>query len=125
MEIRERIILNYIEGYNSFDSQKMVKDFSENFVFENIQDGKVTMTLKGVQEFLNQAEAAKNNFSKRKQTIISIVHQSDYSEILIDYYAVLACDLPNGLKKRQELRLKGKSRFHFQDGKIVKLIDES
>jgi hypothetical protein len=125
MEIRERIILNYIEGYNSFDSQKMVKDFSENIIFENIQDGKVTMKLKGFQEFLSQAEAAKNYFSKRKQTIISIDHQSDYSETLIDYHAVLACDLPNGLKKGEELRLKGKSRFHFQDGKILKLIDES
>ncbi|MNL77407.1 hypothetical protein D3C87_2035810 [compost metagenome] len=65
-----------------------------------------------------------NLFVNRKQTITSILHRNNISEITIDYEAKLAKDLPNRLRKGQELRLKGKSIFEFsEDGKIVKLVD--
>jgi hypothetical protein len=38
---------------------------------------------------------------------------------------VLALDLPNGMHAGQELRLQGRSRFTFQDGKIRTLADYS
>jgi len=65
-------------------------------------------------------------FATCKQTITSILHRNNISEITIDYEAKLAKDLPNGPKKGQELRLKGKSIFEFsEDGKVVKLVDVS
>lgn len=122
---RESIIKNYVDGYNTFDVDKMVADFDENVVFENIQNGETTMSLSGLTEFRQQAEQAKNYFTKRTQTIKSFRHSGNVTEIEIDYYAVLLMDFPNGLKSGQELNLKGKSIFAFFGDKVIKLTDIS
>ena len=122
---REKVIKNYIEGYNSFDIDKMVADLGENIEFENISNGETNVSCIGLPAFRKQAEQAKHYFSKRMQTIKSFRHLSDETEIDIDYYAVLAVDLPNGLKKGNELKLKGRSIFKFQGDKIIKLTDFS
>lgn len=120
------IIVHYINAYNAFKPKDMCKNIAEDVVFENINDGNITMSLKGKDAFLEQAMSVLDLFSSRKQTITSILHRNNISEITIDYEAKLAKDLPNGLKKGQELRLKGKSIFEFsEDGKIAKLVDVS
>ena len=125
MNKREEIILNYIDGYNTFDIDKMVKDFDDNIEFENVSAGETTMSLSGLKEFRVQAEQAKSYFSERKQTIKSVAHQSEETEIHIEYLAIVAVDLPNGLQKGDELRLQGKSVFKFLGDKISKLTDIS
>ncbi len=125
MEAREEVIKQYIESYNNFDTQKMTEDFSDDIVFVNIQNGKTNMTLNGINEFKNQAETAKQFFSQRNQKILSFKHEGHITQIEIDYHGILAQDFPNGLKKGQEISLKGKSTFEFRDGKIIKLTDES
>ncbi|GIQ60361.1 hypothetical protein Flavo103_34970 [Flavobacterium collinsii] len=122
---RERIIKNYVEGYNQFDIDKMTTDFSRDIVFENIQNGEVNMTLNGLNEFKEQAENAKAYFSARSQVITVLNHFESKTEIEIDYHAVLAMDFPNGMKAGEELNLKGKSVFEFLDNKILKLSDIS
>lgn len=122
---RERIIKNYVEGYNQFDIDKMTTDFSRDIVFENIQNGEVNMTLNGLNEFKEQAENAKAYFSARSQVITVLNHFESKTEIEIDYHAVLAMDFPNGMKAGEELNLKGKSVFEFLDNKILKLRDIS
>ncbi|WP_374165256.1 nuclear transport factor 2 family protein [Arcticibacter sp. MXS-1] len=122
---RENMISNYIGAYNQFDIDGMTADLADNLVFENVQDGKVTMSLTGLDAFREQAEQAKAYFSERKQEIRSIRHSTDSTEVEIGYRAVLAIDFPNGLKKGQELNLSGRSVFAFRDGKIVKLTDLS
>jgi hypothetical protein len=123
MTDREKIIRNYINGYNEFDIDKMVKDLDEAVIFENISNGVINMSLNGLEKFRAQAEEAKNYFSSRVQTIKSYTHHNDDTEIEVDYHAVLAMDLPNGLKKGDALQLHGKSIFRFLDGKIIKLTD--
>ncbi|WP_433779417.1 nuclear transport factor 2 family protein [Flavobacterium anhuiense] len=125
MTEREKIIQNYIEGYNQFDIDKMVADFDESIVFENIQNGETNMILNGIKEFTVQAEKAKEYFSERKQTITSLRQDEITAIVDIDYYAVLAIDFPNGLKAGQGLNMKGKSIFQFLDDKIIKLTDMS
>lgn len=125
MTEREKIIQNYIEGYNQFDIDKMIADFDESIVFENIQNGETNLTLNGIQEFKTQAEKAKEYFSERKQTITSFRQDEITAIVDIDYYAVLAIDFPNGLKAGQGLNMKGKSIFQFLDDKIIKLTDMS
>jgi hypothetical protein len=66
MKNREVIITNYVDGYNEFNVSKMIKDFSDQIVFENFQDGEVSMTLNGLEEFKAQAETAKMYFSARR-----------------------------------------------------------
>lgn len=124
-EKRENIIKNYINGYNEFDIEKMVRDVDDKIIFKNIQNGEVNMTINGISDFKKQAEEAKNYFEKRQQKITSINHTAQKTEIEIDYFSVLGIDLPNGLKKGQNLELKGKSIFTFQEDKIIELTDIS
>lgn len=120
------IIVHYINAYNAFKAKDMCKNMAENVGFENIHDSNTTMTLKGKDAFLEQAMSVLDLFVNRNQRITSILHSGNISEITIDYEAKLAKDLPNGMKKGQELRLTGKSIFEFsEDGKVVKLVDVS
>ena len=122
---RETIIKNYINGYNQFNVDKMIADFADNIIFENIQNGETTMALVGLTALKQQAEEAKAYFSERTQTIKSFSHTDNRTEIEIGYKAILAMDFPNGLKKGQELNLSGKSIFEFAGDKIIKLTDIS
>lgn len=122
---RADIIQRYIDGYNEFDIDKMVYHLDDNIVFQNIQDGKVNMTIHGITDFRKQAEEAKTYFESRQQKIAVIKHMGNQTEIDVEYTAVLAIDLPNGLKKGQTLKLKGKSIFIFDGSKIIKLTDIS
>src|SRR5215831_7052786 len=99
---REKIIQNYIDAYNQYDSDKMLIDFGDEIVFENIQSGETTMTLTGLSALKKQAEQTKKYFSTRKQTIRSFKHSDNKTEIEIEYSAVAAMDFPNGLKKGQQ-----------------------
>ncbi|WP_343539735.1 nuclear transport factor 2 family protein [Sphingobacterium thalpophilum] len=121
---RTNKIFRYVEAYNSMDVGKMTVDFDDQIVFLNLMNGEKTMELQGIEEFKKQAIEALSYFSERKQSIETLTHNIDPSEISINYWAVAAMDFPNGLKKGDEITLKGKSVFEFSaDGKIVKLTD--
>ncbi|QNF35492.1 nuclear transport factor 2 family protein [Adhaeribacter swui] len=122
---REEIIKNYLAGYNSLNIEHMVQDLDEQIVFENIQNGEVTLTLTGLPAFTQQAEQAIAYFSERTQTIKSMNHVGNTTEVEIDYRAILAVDLPNGMKSGEELKLMGKSIFQFTGDRIVQITDIS
>lgn len=122
---REVIIRNYINAYNEYDIEKMMAHFDDNFVFENVTNGVVTLSLNGLAAFKEQAEKAKTYFSERRQEIKSIRYLNNEVEVQIEYKAILAIDLPNGLRKGDALQLQGKSVFTFRDNKIIALKDIS
>ena len=125
MTDRERIIRNYVDGYNQFDINKMVSDFDEDITFTNIQNGTPNMSLIGLPAFIQQAELATTHFAYRTQKVNSFKHSDESTEIDIDYTAILGMDFPNGLKKGEELNLSGKSVFSFKNNKIIGLTDIS
>lgn len=125
MEQREQIIQHYIESYNNFDIEGMLKDLDEHIQFDNISGGEITLSINGLSAFAEQAEKARAFFSERRQTIKSFSHSDKQTEIHIDYHAILAIDLPNGLKRGDSLNLKGKSIFTFSDAKIISITDIS
>jgi hypothetical protein len=125
MKQRERIISNYINAYNNFDVDGMLTDLDQSVKFVNISSGEVNMTLTGLSAFKEQAIQAKDLFSIREQTIKSFKHADDQSEIEIAYSAVLAIDLPNGLKRGDKLNINGKSIFKFSGDKIIEITDIS
>ena len=122
-ETREKTIQNYIDGYNEFDIEKMTRDLDDNIIFQNVQNEETNLTLNGINAFKQQATEAKTYFESRQQRITAINHFDDKTAIEIDYVAVLAMGFPNGLKKGQQLELKGKSIFRFRDNKIIELTD--
>lgn len=125
MKSREKMIRNYIDAYNNFDTDKMTSNLDENILFENISNNEINMSITGLPAFKEQAEKAKAYFRTRKQTIKSVQQIGDEIEIDVDYQAILGIDFPNGLKKGDELNLKGKSIFTFLENKIIKLTDIS
>ncbi len=125
MKQREAIIQNYIDAYNSFDVEGMIKDMDDNVMFQNVSNGDTNISLQGIDAFKAQAEQAKIYFTERKQTLTSVTHSLDTTEIEIDYHAVLAIDFPNGMKKGEVLKMQGISLFTFKGDKIIKLVDVS
>ena len=124
-EQQKEIIENYVNSYNSFDINGMTKNLDEKVVFENISNEKVDLRTEGINDFKKQAESAKQYFEEREQTIESWNFNDYKVSINIDYRAVIAVDLPNGLKKGDTLKLKGQSEFEFKEGKIIRITDKS
>ncbi|WP_121808760.1 nuclear transport factor 2 family protein [Mucilaginibacter kameinonensis] len=125
MQQRELIISNYVKAYNNFDVEGMLKDLAPTVKFENVSNGDVNMELDGIEAFRNQAEQAVRLFERREQIIRSFKHTGSKTEIEIDYNDIIAIDLPNGLKKGDEMNLKGHSIFTFEGDKIVGIMDIS
>ena len=124
-EEQKKIIENYVNSYNKLDVNGMTMDLDEKVVFENISNEKVDLRTEGIKDFKQQAESAIKYFEERKQTIESWDFRDNKVFLKIDYKAVLAMDLPNGLKKGDTLKLRGQSEFEFWDGKIIRIADKS
>ena len=124
-EEKTSLVKSYVRAYNTFDVEGMLANLHDEIIFKNISNGEVTLEIKGCDAFRDQAMQAASFFSEREQTIENFVFSEDACEIQIDYQAVIAADLPNGLKSGDKIELKGKSIFRFADGKISEIEDIS
>ena len=122
---QEKIIRKYINSYNNFDVKGMINNLHNDIFFENISNGEINLMTKGINEFHNQAELAKEYFKQREQKILKITFINNSVEVEIDYAGILNIDFPNGLKKGDKLQLRGKSIFKFKDDKIIEIKDIS
>ena len=125
IEAHEKIIRKYIDAYNAFDIDGMTRHLNEGVVFENISAEKLTLKTEGILAFKEQAEKAKTYFSEREQIIDSITFVDQKVRVQISYRALLAIDLPNGMKKGQSFEMKGHSDFVFKGDKIQLIRDVS
>ncbi|TCJ03932.1 nuclear transport factor 2 family protein [Cytobacillus praedii] len=121
----KQIIDYYVEAYNSFDVEGIVKLLHKEIMFRNFSNGEVDTETKGIQEFKELAENSSKIFASRRQTIVSYSAIDNNVEVQIQYEGILAVDLPNGLKAGDKLQLKGKSVFQIKDGKILLIEDYS
>lgn len=119
------IIEAYIQAYNTFDVPGMIQHLAETVVFENITQGEVSLRTEGKAAFAEQAKAATTYFKERTQTITNWDIQPDEINIELAYQAILAVDLPNGMKAGEPLNLTGQSVFRFQGGQISLIKDLS
>jgi hypothetical protein len=122
---QEAFIRHYIDAYNAFDLEGMLRDLHPDIVFENVSGGVVNMTLRGIDEFRKQAQETAQLFTSRHQQIIQLAIQNNTAEVVIHYRGTLAQDLPNGLKKGDTLELEGRSLFRFRGNQIIGITDES
>jgi hypothetical protein len=123
---REWLIKEYINAYNNFDVEGMLRHLDPNIQFENISNGQVSLSVNGREELRAQAEQATTLFKSREQVIKFFEHvDEDQTEVEIDFYGVLAADMANGLRKGSELNVSGKSIFKFSDDSIVEITDIS
>lgn len=125
-EKSKKIIENYIMAYNSFDIESMVKLLHKEIMFRNFTNGEMNTETRGIQEFKELAEKSSKIFSSRRQTVIDYNAIEDKAEVQIEYEAILAVDLPNGLNSGDKiLQLKGKSIFGLNEGEISLIEDYS
>ncbi|MFS0556551.1 nuclear transport factor 2 family protein [Brevibacillus sp. 179-C9.3 HS] len=124
-EAVKEIIENYVQAYNSFDVDGIVKRLHTDIVFRNFSNGELDTETRGIEAFRELAEKSANMFSSRRQVMIDYKAMDDKVEVQIDYEGTLAIDLPNGLKAGDTIQLQGKSIFQMKAGKISLIEDYS
>ncbi|MER2998944.1 nuclear transport factor 2 family protein [Pontibacter populi] len=121
----QQTIENYIKAYNNFDVDGMVEQIHPDVQFDNVSNNEKMLSIKGLEAFKAQALKATQLFTEREQKIRQLTITDNTAEAEIDYTAILAIDLPNGMKAGDKLELEVKSVFTIQDDKIIKLQDYS
>lgn len=119
------IVEQYIAFYNSFNIDAMMELFTDDCIFQDVNNSRGISECKGKDELRNVAHQSAQIFSHRQQIVLNWVIDENKIAVEIDYAATLALDLPNGLKKGDEISLKGVSIYEFRDGQIKRLIDFS
>ena len=119
------LVDHYIDAYNRKSIDDMLMNVRPQVEFKNISAGVVNASTNGVAELRTLAQQSLSLFSERHQKIESFELQGSVAVATIAFRAVVAADLPNGLKKGQVLNLSGRSEFEFQDGAISKITDIS
>ena len=121
----KQLVEAYIEAYNRFDVAGMLSSLHAGVVFRNVSNGEVSLMTSGKDAFRQQAEQATQYFSEREQRITDWQVNGQRVEVAIDYTAVAAIALPNGLQPGDTLQMQGKSVFQIEDGQIISIEDIS
>lgn len=119
------LVDQYIAAYNCMDVTAMLATLHPEVEFKNISGGTVSASTSGLAEFKALAEQSLPLFSERQQIVLTFEGIETGAVMSIGFRAVVANDLPNGLKHGQVLSLAGRSEFAFRDGVISKIIDIS
>lgn len=122
---QEEIIGKYVDAYNKFDIDSMLALLHPDITFKNLSGGEVTAQTTGKTELEILARQSVEFFKSRSQSVKSLKIHDKKAIVEIYFEAVLAKDLPNGLKAGERISLQGKSEIIFKDGLIVSIIDEN
>ena len=119
------LVNTYTGAYNGFDVPGMLACLHPDVQFEHSTNGEITVRLNGKAAFEAQATRAAAWFRERTQHVTSFRWQEERAEVDIDYFAVTATDLPNGIKAGATLQFSGRSVFSFSDELIAFIQDFS
>lgn len=119
------LVDRYIDAYNRKDIDEMLIGVHPQVEFKNISAGVVNASTNGIAELRALAQQSLSLFSERHQKVESFEFQGSVAVASIAFRAVVAADLPNGLKKGQVLNFSGRSEFEFKDGAIFRITDIS
>ncbi|MEO0895049.1 MAG: nuclear transport factor 2 family protein [Bacteroidota bacterium] len=122
---RKAAIQAYINAYNQFDVPAMLLPLSEDVIFQNYSGGNMNLETKGKEDFRHQAENACQLFSSRNQEITFDEMTDTQIKVKVNYEGILAQDLPNSLKKGDQIKLQGESIFTFEGDSIQMIQDFS
>jgi len=122
---QKEIIESYVAAYNSFNVEAMLQFVHPDVVFKNVAGDEVNAIATGIHEFRKMAELSKSLFSARSEQITAIVSVGDTATADISFEAVLAADLPTGMRAGGVITLKGRSVFEFLDGMLYRITDYS
>lgn len=121
----KEIINKFIAAYNSFDIDSMVSLLHPEVQFKNISNEEVDVQTEGKEQFEKLARQSAMLFREREQKVISCNEADNKVNVEIQYRAILAVDLPNGLKSGDRMEMQGRSEYIIKDGLIYSVIDKS
>lgn len=119
------LVADYINAYNAMNVEGMLACLADDVSFRNYSGEELTAEASGKQSFEELARFGVSAFLRRKQTVTNAITVVDTTLVEIDYFAVVAKDLPNGWKTGQEISFSGASRFQIRDGQIISIVDQS
>ena len=119
------LVERYIDAYNRMNVDEMLLTVHQDVEFKNVSAGIVNASTAGISELRALAQQSLSLFTERQQVIESFQCEGSSALVSIAFRAVIANDLPNGLKSGQVLNLTGRSEFEFRDGAISKITDIS
>lgn len=122
---KRALVERYIDAYNRMDVDGMLATLHRDVSFANVAGGETNARTQGIDEFAALARQSLPLFSERRQTVESFDAAGDRAVASIAFRAVVANDLPNGLKAGQALDFRGRSEFEFRDGAIAAITDIS
>ncbi len=119
----ETLIENYIRRYNLKDIDGMMALLSDDVVFESISAATGIMSVQGKENLRKLSEKSGEIFKVRRLTPVTTVLDDDNAAVEVNYWAVLAMDLPDGKKADEEVEFRGVSFFEIKGGLISRLTD--
>lgn len=123
MTLLEDVIKKYIEAFNAQEVDKMISFFTEDCRYEVISNIAKPVICEGKQKLKEMSLSSNALLKERSQTVNNWVIAEHKVALEFTYHAIVAQDLPNGLKAGQALHLRGVSIYEFEGDKIKRLMD--
>jgi hypothetical protein len=121
---KRRMIESYIRAFNYSDTNGMAALMHTQCIYEDMADGTPSISTKGILEFRELNEQARQMFSSRSLTAIEFKYETgDVVTVETIYSAVIKNDTDSGLKAGEVIKINGRSVFEFRDNVIYKLTD--
>lgn len=117
------VIARYIAAYNTMDVDGMLSCLADDVRFENITHGRSNVVTENKAALDKIARASLDAFSERTQTPTNCIAVGDRACVAVAFRAVIASDLPNGLKAGHVIEAAGASFFELRDGLIASILD--
>ncbi|PLX71445.1 MAG: hypothetical protein C0602_01145 [Denitrovibrio sp.] len=111
---KESIVIKYINAYNKKDIDEMLKYVTWDVAFSSMSEDKVNVEIFGKSNFQELMKSTQSLFRKRELIIKSIKFIEGKIWIDTRLEAVFATNLPNGIKKGDELKVDSSYEFTFR-----------
>lgn len=102
----QSVVRHYVDAYNRVEIDAMLALLHSDATFQNIVNGVVNAHTTGKAEFEALARQSATLFESRTQRITSLEVHGDTVFVVVDFTAVLASDLPNGLRAGDTLAVR-------------------
>lgn len=119
------VVEAYLEAYNRFDVEGMLRLMAPSVVFENYSGGILTARTEGIDQLGSMARQSAALFSERTQTLLSYTGSDTAGTARIRFEATLAVDLEGVGGAGTRMSLEGRSDFRFAGVRISYLADFS
>jgi hypothetical protein len=112
----EDLVSGYLAVYNALDMEGLMAEIHPRIEFSNISGGVENAAASGRGAFRRLAELSLDLCASCRQTWLAYRESGDVAHAAVAFEAVLAADLPNGMRAGDNLSLRGHTEFGFGDG---------